>query len=335
MSPTPQNNSDNQEIDLSQISRKIGDFFEGISAMIFSGILFIKKKLVVFISLFVIGVVLGYLMDTSSNTYDHEIIVTPNFVSTDYMYAKIDLLESKVKERDTVFLKLIGIQNPNKIKLIEINPVVDIYTFVNNNSANAANAQNSQNFELLKLLSEEGDINKIIKDKLTSKNFPNHTIHVVTDGITSNKKTIDPIIKYLNTNEYYDRIRKASINNINIKMKFNEQMIKQVDSLLNKFSSTMNNNQKSDKLVYYNENTQIGTLIDKKNEFISELASQRLNLIYLEDFVKKSSSVINNKNTKGLNGKMKLVLPLVLLFGFIGISIFMAFYKRQAAKFSK
>lgn len=334
MNATPQNN-DNQEVDLSIITKKIGSFFDGISATIFKGILFVKKKMIVFISLFVIGVVLGYFMDASTNTYNHEIIVTPNFVSTDYMYAKIDLLESKVEERDTVFLKLIGIKNPQKVKLIEIDPVVDIYTFVNNSGANAANAQNSQNFELLKLLAEEGDINKIIKDKLTSKNYPNHTIHIVTVGVTSNKNTIDPIIKYLNTNEYYDKIRKASINNINIKMKFNEQMIKQIDSLLSKFSSTMNNNQKSDKLVYYNENTQIGTLIEKKNDFISELAAQRLNLIYLEDFVKKSSSVINIKQTDGLNNKMKLVLPLLLIFGFIGFSLIKASYNKQVAKYLK
>ena len=45
MSATPQNNTENQEIDLSQLSRKIGDFFEGISTKIFKGILlFLKEK---------------------------------------------------------------------------------------------------------------------------------------------------------------------------------------------------------------------------------------------------------------------------------------------------
>lgn len=334
MSATPQN-KDNQEVDLSIIAKKIGGFFDGILSTIFRGILFIKKKLLVFISLFVVGAVLGYLLDVSANTYKHEIIVTPYFVSTDYLYAKIDLLQSKINEGDTVFLKSIGIENPRKIKDIEIKPVIDIYTFVNNNSANAASAQNSQNFELLKLLAEEGDINKVIKDNMTSKNFQNHTISITTEGITSNKVMIDPILKFLNTNEYFDKIRKASINNIHIKMKFNEQMIKQIDSLIIKISLTMDNNEKSDKLIYYNENTQIGSLIDKKNEFIGELAAQRINLISLEDFVKKVSSVLNVKDAKGINGKMKFVLPLVLIFGFIGLSLFMAFYKKQAAKILK
>ena len=61
MSATSQNN-DNQEIDLSQISKKIGNFFEGISNSIFSGILYIKRNIVIFISLFIIGVALGYYL---------------------------------------------------------------------------------------------------------------------------------------------------------------------------------------------------------------------------------------------------------------------------------
>jgi len=43
MSTNTQNN-DNQEIDLSQVSRKIGDFFEGISTKIFKAILFFKRN---------------------------------------------------------------------------------------------------------------------------------------------------------------------------------------------------------------------------------------------------------------------------------------------------
>ena len=72
MSTTPQNN-DNQEIDLSQISKKIGNFFENISTSIFRGILFIKKKLFILIALFIIGAVGGYYLDANLKSYNHEI----------------------------------------------------------------------------------------------------------------------------------------------------------------------------------------------------------------------------------------------------------------------
>ena len=72
------------------------------------------------------------------------------------------LLDSKIKTRDTLFLKSIGVKNPENLTKIEIEPIVDIYSLVNYNEKNAAVTTNTQNFELLKLLAEEGDINKVI-----------------------------------------------------------------------------------------------------------------------------------------------------------------------------
>jgi hypothetical protein len=333
MSTNAQNNQEDQEIDLSVISKKISGFFEGISMSIFKGILFVKKNMIIFISLFVFGVVAGYFLDTTTNTYDHEVIVSPNFGSTDYLYAKIDLLESRVSQGDSVFLKSIGIENPSNISLIEIDPIIDIYSFVNNNTAIASNAQNTQNFELVKLLSEDGDIKKVIKDKLTSKNYAHHIIHISTKGFATNKNTIDPILNYLNKNEYFEDVQKTFYNNIKVKMKQNEGIIEQINGLLNQFSLSTTNNQKSDKLVYYNENTQLNEIIGTKNALIGEMGTQRLELINVSEIIKKNSSVINVKNTKGINNKMKLILPLLLIFGFIGFSTFKAFYKKQSAKF--
>ena len=68
-------------------------------------------------------------------------------------------------------------------------------------------SQNTQNFELVKLLSDNGDINKVIKDKVTSKNYYHHTLHIVSNGFISNKNTIIPILNYLNSNEYFQEIQ--------------------------------------------------------------------------------------------------------------------------------
>jgi hypothetical protein len=97
MSTASQNNSDNQEIDLSEISKKIGGFFEGISTRIFRGILFLKRNILVIAILFVIGVGLGFYLDKTSKSYDHQVIVTPNFGSNEYLYSKVNLINSKIK----------------------------------------------------------------------------------------------------------------------------------------------------------------------------------------------------------------------------------------------
>lgn len=325
------NNSDNQDIDLSMLSKKIGDFFDGIASSIFNCILFFKRNLLWFCGLTVVGFGIGVYLDTTNKSYDSEIIVRPNFGSTDYLYSKIDLLESKIKENDTLFLKSIGIDRPKTLSLIEIEPVIDIYSFVNN-GYDKNSAQNSQNFELVKLLAEDGDINKIIKDKVTSKNYTSHKIHIRTKGFILDSKVIVPILNYLNQNEYFETLRKTQIQNVTFKMLKNEEVINQINDLLNEFSNSAKTNQKSEKLVYYNENTQLNEIIKTKEILLVELGNQRMELTSLDKFIKKISSVINIKNENVTNGNLKFVLPLFLIFGFIFIYLFSSFYKKQSLK---
>jgi len=323
-------NSDNQEIDLSMISNKINRFFGGLGTSIYRGIVFFKRNLLLTGILVVVGAGLGIYLDISNKSYDSEIIVRPNFGSIDYLYSKIDLLESKIKERDTLFLKSIGIEKPKNLNLIEIEPVIDIYSFVSNADKNSD--QNTQNFELVKLLAEDGDINKIIKDRVTSKNYSSHKIHLRTKGQIQDSKIIIPIMNYLNKNEYYEAIRKTYVKNIAIKMLKNEETINQINELLNQFSNSTNSTQKSDKLVYYNENTQLNEIIKTKEGLLFELGNQRLELANVDNIIKKTSAVINIKNTESVNGKLKFVLPILFIFGFVLVRSFFKFYKKQTLK---
>ena len=325
-------NQEDQEIDLSMLTQKISGFFDSIAAFIFNCIQFAKRNWLIIGSLFIGGIVLGTISDNSNKTAEHQIIVSPNFGSVDYLYAKIDLLTSRIANNDTIFLKSIGIKNPDDLKSIEIEPIIDLYTFVNNNTAIATNAQNTQNFEVIKLLSEDGDIKKVIKDKLTSKNYGHHTITIKTDGYTKESESVQPILKYLNHTEYFQNIQRVMLNNLKIKMQKNVSIIAQIDTLLDQFSKSTTDNQKSDKLVYYNENTQLNEMIGTKNGLINEIGYQKMELVNLSKIIKDISKTINIKNTKGLGNKMKLVYPVLFIFLFISFRIFMNFYRKQEAK---
>jgi hypothetical protein len=50
----------------------------------------------------IIGIGLGFYLDKTQKKFD-QIIVTPNFKSTDYLYSKINLINSKIIERDIAF----------------------------------------------------------------------------------------------------------------------------------------------------------------------------------------------------------------------------------------
>lgn len=323
MSTTAQNN-DNQEIDLSQISKKIGNFFESISTRIFNVFLFFKRNILWVSILFIVGVGLGYYLDKTTKVFDNEIIVSPNFGSVDYLYAKIDLISSKINDGDTLFLKkVVGIQQPKKLKKITITPITDVYKFINNSD---------KNFELVKLLAEDGDIKKIVNENLTSKNYPYHMISFTTDKETSNEKTVKPLLDFLNNSDYFKIIQKECLNNVKIKMTENDSIISQINGLLNAFSSTANGSQKSDKLVYYNENSQLNEVIKTKDALVNEQGIHRIELVNYDKIVKDNSTTLNIKNNQVVNGKMKLVLPLLFIFLFVIFGYFKAYYKKQMAK---
>ena len=324
MNKNQPNNQEDQEIDLTQISKKIGRLFEWINTFLFRCIQFFVKNAIVILILLVIGVGLGFYLDLTKKTYDHQIIVTPNFESTDYLYSKIDLIESKIKEQDTVFLKeIVGIKNPKEIIKIEIKPITDVYKFIENKT---------ENFELIKLMAEGGDIKKILEDNLTSKNYSLHTITFKTKKQTAITETVQPILIYLNETDYYKKVQKETVNNIQIKMIQNDTIISQINGVLNGFSNMVNGAQKSDKLVYYNENTQLNDVIKTKETLINEQGIHRIELVGLDKIIKDNSSTLNIENTNSVNGKLKLVLPVLFLLSFILIRLFLAYYKSQLEK---
>jgi len=332
MSTNLPNNLDNQEIDLSQISKKINGFFDGIRSKIYHTILYFKENAKIFFTLTLVGAGLGLYLDTATEQFSHEIVVIPNFESTDYLYTKIDLIQSKIKERDTVFLKSIGISSPKNVVQIEIEPIIDIYSFINKSRPITDNAQSSQNFELVKLLSEDGDIKKVVTDKITSINYANHKISIKTKDKISIKNTLEPLLNYLNTNDYFNDIKDSKLNSINIKISENQGIISQINGLINQFSSAINSPQKSDKLVYYNENTQLNDVLKNKENLISETSYLKLQLIDLSKTIKDTSSVINIKDNEKLNNKLKFFLPLIFIFIFIFVGFVKNFYKKEALK---
>lgn len=315
-------NSDNQEIDLSQIANKVNGIYDSLLNKLFRFILFVKRNVILLLVLFVVGAVIGFYLDKKVKSYDNQIIVSPNFGSTDFVYAKIDLLQSKITEGDTVFLKEIGIKNTKKFGKIEIKPIVDVYKFIENNK---------ENFELIKLLAEDGNIDKVVENKLTSKNYPFHLITYKTSKLTSEDETVQPILSFLNESNHFKKLQSEYLNNIQIKMKANDSTIAQIDGLMNQFKNRVNSNQ-SDKLVYFNENTQLNDVIQTKEALIREQANLRISLVNLDRVVKESSVILNDKNSKGTNGKMKFVLPFVFLFLFFAFKGLVSFYKKQSLK---
>lgn len=330
-------NIGDQEIDLSLISSKIGSFFENLSTRIFRGILFLQRNLLVIGILLVLGVSLGFYLDKSKRTYESQIIVSPNFGSVDYLYSKINLLNTKIEEGDIRFLKnVVGISNPREISKIEIKPINDVYDFIEQKVQNLEENQNSNlNFEMIKLMAEDGDINKILENSITSKHYANHTIKVTANNKISFEKVINPILKYLNTSEYFHRLNLQAVENIKNKISQNDSMILQINNLLGDYNGP-DQTGKSKKSVFLNEDIQfqLNDLIRTKDYLIREKEDYYLKLIKEDKIVKDNEIILNIRKHQMVGGKYKLILPVLFIIAFIFAGAFRSYYRRQLAKLS-
>lgn len=308
-----------QDVDLSAVSRSIGNAFRNLNTFFYRCIRFVMRNIILIGALFVIGAGLGYWLDSmDKGTYNTQIIVAPNFGSTDYLYAKIEQMESKLKEHDTVFLNKIGIKDPKDLKKIQISPVIDVFKFVGNSGSET-------NYRLLELMAQDGDIKKIVADNTTSKNYPYHMITFTTSGRTTYEKTITPLLVYLNDNNHFKKIQQAYLKNVDEKLKANDTMIAQIDGLLKEFA---NESGKSSS-VYINENTQLNDVLKTKDELVKEQGIHRVDLIGLDKVIKDNSIIPNIKEEKT---GMMVILPFLFLFIFLCIFAFRAFYRSQKLK---
>ena len=309
-------NSQEQEIDLSQIGKSISKAFQNVINKCFDLLFFIQKKIIIVVFLFILGVGLGVFLDKEPN-YTTDIVVIPNFGSNEYLYNKIDLIAAKLKEKDGAFFKSIGISNIKDFNSIEILPINGIYNFINSDSQKS-------NFEFVKLMAEDGDIEKIIQDDVTSKNYYLHGINIKTTIAYEKKDLIEPILKYLQQTDYFTKLQKVYQNNLVEKVAANKLLITQIDQII--LNLTEN---KTSGGVTISENSGLSELITKKDQLVTENQILAIHKLEYDKVVKDQTISLNQMNTKGVNNKMKLILPFLFISLFLLGYWFSQVYKQQ------
>lgn len=299
-----------EEIDLIKLKKSISN---AISKSILNTFLFFKRNLFKILIIIITGSVLGFLADNYTRTYLSEVVVNTNFTSNDYLYSKVDLLNSQLNQRQ----QQLPILNYNKFTKIEVEPVIDVYSFVNNQTTLANNAQNSQNFEMLKLMSENGDINKIIKDKITSKNYYYQKINIFSKNKVA-EKDIKSVIKHLNRDSYFDSILNLNIKNIKERITKNDSTIKQINELIESYSSSIARGNAS--VMFKNENSEVNNLIIQKNDLINRIEYDKESLITKNKIIRDNTIVYNQVNNNGIANKLKFIFPIVFFLLFFAFN---------------
>ncbi|MBC9797898.1 hypothetical protein [Sinomicrobium weinanense] len=320
MSDNIQKNNNSEEIDLAVLFQKIKGFFKWIIKGIYNIFLFYKRFAVIVIILLVIGFVAGYFMDTTaSKTYKNEVIVVPNFGSVDYLYSSVEELEAKRRIGDISFFKSMGIDSVSYFSGIEIEPIVDIYSFLGENESNL-NA-----FRALK-----GDASSA-KEMETAKNYKFHRITIYTRTRKNSAKVISRIMDFLNNNEYFNSLKDSLRTNIDNRIKVNRQVVGYINDILRmQGNDSINRGIPDDKLFYFRAESltgSMGDLVSSQQELFDDIDKLTINATDTDKVIKEVA-VKTNIPKKGITSTKKWLFPLLLFIVFSGVSLFIYLFRR-------
>jgi len=313
------------EIDLSYVSQKIKKSLSKVNDSFFDAILFVKRYIIAIVIVIAVGVTLGILKD-ENQTYDQKVFVTPNFRSVDYLYGEIQQLNSKIRTNDVEFLNKIGLKSPEMIAGLDLEPVVDIYEFIDEvDNEKVA----SRKFDLFKLIAENGEMDKMLEEQTTSKNYSNQVIVITTRGLVTKQDVVDPILNYLNSDAYYKQIQAEYIKNLDVQIAANDTLIKQIDGILNSFANRKNG---GNNMVSFNNDGQLNDVIETKNNLVDQQALNNIKKVNYTSIIKEKGTVLNFKRKGIANGNNKIIYPVALLLLFVFVVLFISYYKSQVRK---
>ncbi len=313
-----QNNQD--EIDLGYLFNKISDFFRSFVRLLFLVISFFVKYIIIIVVLIIIGVGLGYYFDKNkTEVYNNELIVIPNFESTQYLYDKIDALSSKLRDRDAEFLeKTIG-PNYSNLRGLEAEPVVDIFNFA---------SATRERVDLFKALTDKQDIPDYIKDPQNFQYYKYQHITIKIKGKEHSKEIIGAIEKYFNDNQHFSEYKEVGEKNTQFRIETSEKMISQIDTIL-KATSLLEKNKSTSPAVMVNDNSQLNDLFETKERMLYNLLKLNMQKIDEQNIIKVAAVNYNVSDFSGIHISNKVMYPILLVLLFSGFFFLRYLYKKM------
>lgn len=315
-------NKDYNEIDLNEIPKKIGKLFEILRYKVNMFFVFLVKNAKFLIPLLILGFGLGFFLDTRVNSYKHEVIVIPNLESTDYLYSKIELINSKIKLKDTVFFEEIQLDKDLKLSRISISPISDPFLLVD---------EKREYLDLIKLLLDNGDPDKFLESETMIRKFKTHKLEFVSKlKIQDNNQIIENIIDFLNKNEFYNQKRKQEVLNIENSIAQYNLMNEQANDVLKSINNRDLSNQKNENISINNEFISYNEVLKVKEEMLENKNELSMDLVLYDKTIKDIQISKNLIGSKYFKGYSKFLFPFLFVLFYLmsfRISKFMTLYR--------
>ena len=251
------------------------------------------------------GVLLGYFQTDNDqpNAKEATLLVKINFDAGNYVYDAVDLINLKILSEDTEFFtQEFKLNADEQLDEVSISPVIDIKDIM----AKEINANEIRAlFENLEY--EDGfSVTEGFKS-----DYDYHFINVVVSG-NSTISTVNKIVDYFNNNPLFTELKERNIQRISSIISDNEQTIKQIDKLLDYYTSE--NKTKTTQLYIDNKDLRPNELIKTKVSLQNENQElKKENLTTKETVMAINEANILIENTSLLSNKM-VYYPLLFLF---------------------
>ncbi|KOS07100.1 hypothetical protein AM493_14435 [Flavobacterium akiainvivens] len=321
-----QDPENSKEIDLTQLSKHMKRYYMRAGDSFFNAILFTKRNIIAIGILLVAGGALGYYLDQESHSFENKILVTPNFGSSDYLYEQVDLLNKKILAGDTAFLESIGVKNTASFTKIKVEPVADLFNFINKNE-NLFDDKTDFKYEIFNTMANKGSLDNLVKDPLMGKNFRYQLITFNTVGECDKNDIAEPVLKYLNSSPYFKEVQKEYIESLDKKMAVNDSTISQISHILNNFSDSTRGSS-----VFYEESTDLHEVIRSKTVLLKEQEQNKVDKVNYSSIIKDNGTFLNIKKLNAASGRMKIIIPVFFVLVFILLVRFKNFYKKHSLK---
>lgn len=311
------NFKENEELDIIVFIEKIKLMLLSVSLQIFrrsKKFLLAWKQLSAVIFL---GILAGYFTtdDNQPNSKEANVLVKINFDAGNYVYDAVDLINLKISSDDEDFFSQeIKLNIDESIDEISISPVIDIKDIM------AKDIQANEIRVLFENLEYEDGFS-------VSEGFKSdYDYHFIKVNVSNNStiETVNKIIDYFNNNPLFAELKERNIERISSIIFDNEQTIKQIDKLLDFYSS--DNKINSSQLYIDNKDLRPNELIKTKIDLQNENQDlKRESLTSKETVITINETNVLIENNSLTSNKM-VYYPLLFVFIYFVCSILFGLY---------
>ncbi len=305
-----------EEIDLGQLfqmfKRLLNSIFRGILRIF----LYLRRNSIKLAILLIVGVVIGFLLKAfGERRLKTEVIVKPNFESTDYLYDAVEEIQSKINYKDTLFFKNLKIDvNGMKDFVITIEPIEK------SPQDKEKAKENNDYLDILQNYKDNDFVLEAVRSEVLKKAILTHRITFSHRNPIKGEEYVAKLMDYINANPYFNELKKVYSQNAIDKIERNKELIKQIDGLVDNYTEQLaareSVTQEGMLLLEKEKSLDVTGLLSFKNGLIREIEKKQIEEVGQRDAI----SIINFGKTqvvqKQFLNKTTLWVPVILLGGF-------------------